>query len=329
MTQTDIKRVLAYSTISQIGYMFLALGVGAWSAAIFHFMTHAFFKSLLFLAAGAIIISLNGEHNIFKMGGLYRKMPLTFWTFLAGCASLSAMPLVTAGFYSKDMILSQVWSSKTGSQWLWSAGILGALLTSIYSFRMLFIVFFRQGEAKITRHIGWAIKLPLIILAVISIIAGFGQLPQTLGSIKIFSGFLHKALPSFSAGEINVQIETIVQIVAGLASLLGIYFAYLFFMCKYEFNERLAKSSVGSLLHRFWFADWGFDWLYDKIIVKPYKWFADFNRDDYIDKICYTISGLCKAAHRSLSLSQTGKVRWIAGGITIGAIALIAIVELL
>ncbi len=131
LTQWDIKRVLAYSTISQIGYMFLALGVGAWSAAIFHFMTHAFFKALLFLAAGVVITSLHDEHNMFKMGGLRKELPLTFWTFLIGAASLSALPLVTAGFYSKDLILWAAYSSPQGSMALWAAGLIGALLTAL------------------------------------------------------------------------------------------------------------------------------------------------------------------------------------------------------
>ena len=111
LTQRDIKRVLAYSTISQIGYMFLALGVGAWSAAIFHFMTHAFFKALLFLGAGVVIAELDDEHDMFKMGGLRRELPVAFWTFLIGRRSLAALPLVTAGFYSKDLILLEAWSS--------------------------------------------------------------------------------------------------------------------------------------------------------------------------------------------------------------------------
>ena len=106
LVQKDIKRVLAYSTISQIGYMFLALGVGAWSAAMFHFMTHAFFKALLFLAAGVVILAQHHEHDMFRMGGLRTRLPVTFWTFLIGAASLSALPLVTAGFYSKDLILA-------------------------------------------------------------------------------------------------------------------------------------------------------------------------------------------------------------------------------
>src|SRR5512142_1299097 len=134
LVQRDIKRVLAYSTISQIGYMFLALGVGAWSAAMFHFMTHAFFKALLFLGAGVVILAQHHEHDMFKMGGLRDRLPSTYWTFLIGAASLSALPLVTAGFYSKDLILWQAWSSPMGSKVLWAVGLAGALLTSAYTF---------------------------------------------------------------------------------------------------------------------------------------------------------------------------------------------------
>ena len=126
LTQRDIKRVLAYSTMSQIGYMFLALGVGAWGAAVFHFMTHAFFKALLFLAAGVVIDAQHHEHDIFKMGGLRRALPLTFWTFLIGASSLSALPLVTAGFYSKEMILSSrvcVSSRRHGTAGCWAGGL--------------------------------------------------------------------------------------------------------------------------------------------------------------------------------------------------------------
>ncbi|WP_261387725.1 proton-conducting transporter membrane subunit [Chitinophaga pinensis] len=127
MVQTDIKRILAYSTISQIGFMFLALGVGAWSAAIFHFFTHAFFKALLFLAAGAVIEVLHHEHNIFKMGGLRKDMPLIFRTFTIGAAALAAVPMITAGFFSKDEILWFAWSAQGGHPLLWVAGLLAHL----------------------------------------------------------------------------------------------------------------------------------------------------------------------------------------------------------
>ncbi len=127
LMQRDIKRVLAYSTMSQVGYMFLALGVGAWSAAIFHFVTHAFFKALLFLSAGVVIQALGNEHDIFKMGGLRKSLPVAFWTFLIGAASLSALPFVTAGFYSKELILRAAWLSQRGGAMALDCGRHGRL----------------------------------------------------------------------------------------------------------------------------------------------------------------------------------------------------------
>jgi len=137
LTQFDLKRVLAYSTISQIGYMFLALGVGAWSAAIFHFMIHAFFKALLFLAAGAVIMALHHEHDMFKMGGLKKKLPIIYWTFLIGASSLAALPIITAGFYSKDEILWLSLAGENGNIYFFLVALLGAFVTSIYTFRMV------------------------------------------------------------------------------------------------------------------------------------------------------------------------------------------------
>ena len=151
LSQRDIKRILAYSTMSQIGYMFLALGVGAWSAAVFHFMTHAFFKALLFLAAGALILAMHHEQDIFRMGGLRRRMPLVFWAFVIGAAALASVPLVTSGFYSKEQILAGAWSAERGAVWLGLAGLAAAFLTSVYIFRAVFIVFF-GAPAPTDRH---------------------------------------------------------------------------------------------------------------------------------------------------------------------------------
>ena len=190
LVQRDIKRVLAYSTISQIGYMFLALGVGAWSAAIFHLMTHAFFKALLFLGAGVVILAQHHEHDMFKMGGLRKELPVTFWTFLIGSASLSALPLVTAGFYSKDLILWQAWSSPSGGTALWMAGLFGAFITSIYTFRMVFVTFFGVSKMDVSYRPGLRITIPLIVLAFLSLGGGFVELPDTLGSLHLFSDLL-------------------------------------------------------------------------------------------------------------------------------------------
>ena len=187
LTQNDIKRSLAYSTVSQIGYMFLALGVAGWDAGIFHFMTHAFFKALLFLGAGVIIEALADEHDIFKMGGLRRELPVVFWTFLIGAASLAALPLVTAGYYSKDLIISTSLGSFDGSAWLWAGALAGALLTGIYSFRLVFVVFFGEQKTPVTRRPRWRMQTPLVVLAVLSVIGGFVWLPEWMGGWDPFA----------------------------------------------------------------------------------------------------------------------------------------------
>jgi NADH-quinone oxidoreductase subunit L len=196
IVQTDIKRILAYSTISQIGYMFLALGIGAWGAAIFHFFTHAFFKALLFLAAGAVIESLHHEHNIFKMGGLKNKMPVVFRCFLAGAAALAALPLVSAGFFSKDPILWYSWSAVNGNPLLWIVAITGAFITALYTTRLMLVVFWGEMKTEVTSHPGKLMTTPLIILAVLSIVAGFIEWPHNLIHLTLFTDFVEKVLPA-------------------------------------------------------------------------------------------------------------------------------------
>jgi NADH-quinone oxidoreductase subunit L len=325
LSQHDIKRVLAYSTISQIGYMFLALGVGAWSAAIFHHMTHAFFKALLFLAAGVVILAMHEEHDLYRMGGLSRRLPLTFWTFLIGAASLSALPLVTAGFYSKDLILWSAWSSPSGSTWLWVAGLVGALLTSLYTFRMVFLTFFGEAKYEVNYTPGNGIRLPLIVLACLSLVGGIVELPHTLGGQPWFSEFMGSALPALHYVEGRTHAELILQIVAAVVSLSGIYLAYLFFLRRRVSADGVARSMLGAALDRFWFGGWGFDWLYNKLFVTPYIWLARTNKEDFIDSIYDGIAKLNEVFYRALSRTETGKVRWYMTGIALGAIVAIAI----
>jgi NADH-quinone oxidoreductase subunit L len=324
LAQHDIKRVLAYSTISQIGYMFLALGVGAFSAAVFHFMIHAFFKALLFLAAGAVIIALHHEHNIFKMGGLKSKMPLIYWTFLIGSASLASLPLITAGFYSKDLILWSAWSSTKGNTWLWAAGLLGAFITAIYTFRMVFITFFGEQKTEIGYTSGKLIKIPLVILAVLSIIGGFIELPGTLGHITLFSGFLENTLPSVSLTGESLLEEGIFQAIAGMTALAGLYISYLLYLRR-KVSEEMSKGAV----HKFFYSGWGFDWLYDKIFVKPTIFLAHINRNDFIDLFYNGLAAVTAFIHRILSRTQTGKLRWYAMGLAAGAILTITIIVFL
>ncbi len=188
LTQRDIKRVLAYSTMSQVGYMFLALGVGAWSAAIFHFMTHAFFKALLFLSAGVVIQALDNEHDIFRMGGLRKALPWAFWTFLIGAASLSALPFVTAGFYSKDLILlGVVGVAERRTSAL--GGRFGGRRTDL-SLRVQGRLrgLLREEKTRVSHRPGPSMKIPLAVLSVLSIGAGLLEMPKILGNWTLTSG---------------------------------------------------------------------------------------------------------------------------------------------
>lgn len=333
LTQWDIKRVLAYSTISQIGYMFLALGVGAWSAALFHFMTHAFFKALLFLGAGAVILSLHHEHDMGKMGGLRTQLPLTFWTFLIGASSLSALPVLTAGFYSKDLILHSVGTSESGGLWLWGAGVLGTFLTSLYSFRMVFLTFFGEARGKASGKPGLLMELPLVVLAFFSLVAGLVEMPFLFASagldVHLFTRFLQTVLPGITAAHISLSVEIGREIIIETAQLGGIFLAYVLFLYKPGIAGTVVRTRWGEALRRLWRAGWGFDWLYSTLFVKPFVWGARVNRDDAVD-LPYV--GMIWAGRRTnglLSRTQSGKVRWYAAGIGLGALVLLGIVVIL
>jgi NADH-quinone oxidoreductase subunit L len=324
LVQKDIKRVLAYSTISQIGYMFLALGVGAWSAAMFHFMTHAFFKALLFLAAGSVILAMHHEHNMFNMGGLRSQLPLTFWTFLIGIGSLSALPFVTAGFYSKDLILWEAWASPLGNTWLWLAGMAGAFLTTVYSFRLLFLVFFGEQKKQITEKPGPRMGIALTLLACFSTFAGFVELPPLLGDFRSFSGFLETTLPQLPIPH-DTATEMFLLVITAVIQVAGIGVAYLFFLRSPRLSGTVRESSVGGFLHAFWFSGWGFDALYDRTLVRPFKRMAAVNRDDFIDSWYRGAATLNRAASSLLSSTQTGNIRWYALGLVAGAVIVLGI----
>jgi NADH-quinone oxidoreductase subunit L len=307
LVQTDIKRVLAYSTISQIGYMFLALGVGAWSAAIFHFMTHAFFKALLFLAAGIVIEALHHEHNIFRMGGLRKELPIAFWTFLIGGSALAGLPLLTAGFYSKDLIVWSAWSAEHGSPVFWAIGVGGVFLTSLYTYRLIFQVFFGDLRTPVSRRPGLAMSLPVIVLAALSIVGGFDRGP--------FTRLMTTALPATTEG--RAISETLSSLAAALMFAFGAGLAY-----------RPPRVPANALA-RLWFADWGMDWLYDRLFVRPVMWFARINKDDFVDAGVRGLAALTRGSYRLLSYTETGRLRWYAAGIALGSALFVAIVLLI
>ena len=318
LTQHDIKRILAYSTVSQIGYMFLALGVGAWQAALFHFVTHACFKALLFLGAGVIIESLHDEHSIFRMGGLRKELPVAFWTFLIGGSALAGLPFVTAGFFSKDLIIWNAWSAQGGHAMLWIAGMAGALLTSLYTFRMIFRVFFGPLGTPVTRRFGYRMNVPLIVLAFLAVVGGYLKTPLL--------GFLHSALPATIERGTRGLTETGSEAVAGILFLIGLYFALLFHLQKRSLADALVANSTARALDRWWFADWGFDWIYEKVFVRPFVWTANINRADLIDTFYTGVGRMADMLYRGLSNTQTGRVRWYVTGMAAGTVVFIAMV---
>ena len=272
LAQTDFKRVWAYCTMSQIGYMFLALGVAGWSAAVFHFLTHAFFKALLFLAAGVVIESLGGEHEIFKMGGLRRRLPLAFWATVIGAASLSALPFVTAGFYSKDLVVETSLASVDGSTWLWLGAIICSFLTGLYAFRLVFVVFFGPQRTEVVRLPGWRMKMPLVVLSVLALVAGFLWLPSWMGGWSPLASFLQTALPPthFVEGTWRTGFLGIVE--TPVLAVLGVLLAWWLYL------RRPGRVTSQSEVARFWLLGWRFDTAYDVLFVRPVQLVRDTPR---------------------------------------------------
>ena len=308
MTQNDIKRILAYSTISQIGYMFLALGVGAWASSVFHLMTHAFFKALLFLGAGAVIFSLHHEHNILKMGGLRTRLPVAFWSFMIGSAALAALPL-TSGFYSKDAILLSAYHASWNGPLLWGVGLLGALLTSIYSFRLVFLVFFGEVKTEPEAPANWGMAGPLVILCVLALAGGLVSIP------------VEAVFPAASP----LDHTGLIPIVTAAIPALGVFIAYLLFLRRSVDISAMTQSSPGKSLIRFFHSHWAMDWLYEKIFVIPYTWLAKINRADFIDNIYGGIAVLMLWANKVSVQTQTGQLRTYAGTMVLGLVLIIAL----
>ncbi len=312
MTQHDIKRILAYSTISQIGYMFLGLGVGAWSASIFHLMTHAFFKALLFLAAGTVILSLHHEHDIFKMGGKWRQLPVAFASFLIGSLALAAFPY-TSGYFSKDEILLAALELEHTGFWLWLGGVVGAFFTGIYSFRLVFVVFFGEsaGHHEAREVTGVSMAAPLLVLMVLALAGGLIHVPTE----SVFAASEH--------GEHHVS--ALMHSIMIAVPLLGIALSYLFYGSRTLSVERLMSNTIAQGLHKFWFAGWGFDGLYRRLLITPYVWLAAVNKRDVVDTAAGLLVTLSEAGNSLLTRSQSGSLRWYILSVVGGTVLLITL----
>jgi len=318
LAQTDIKRILAYSTMSQIGYMFLALGVGAWQGAIFHLMTHAFFKALLFLSAGAVITAVHHEQNIFKMGGLRKKIPLVFWCFIVGGGALAAIPWITVGFYSKEAIL---WESyATGNQVLFYMGVFGAFLTSLYTFRMIWFTFFGEEKTHAHKLSGISYQLPLIVLLVLSTAVGAlitpplqGVLPESVGHLLELNGDAHA--------------KHTAEYIAMGAMAAGLILAFLLYVA--NSGKLLAKfkaSSLGGAIYYWCYNGLGFDALYDLVFVKPFILIGKLLKADPVDKTWNILPAIASAGNKVMSMTQTGSLRGYAASFGLGMAVLLILV---
>ena len=318
LAQRDMKRVLAYSTMSQIGYMFLALGLGAWSAALFHLMTHAFFKALLFLAAGVVIHAVH-EQDLFRMGGLRSELPLAYWSFVIGGSALAGLPLITAGFFSKDLILWQSWAGPNGNAWFWALGMMGALLTSLYTFRLISLAFYGPQHSHVKTVSGLAVRVSLIVLCVLSVAGGYVNTPPNFGGVPALSNFLSSALPPLEEVHTGPITEIITALCASTVFALGLGLAYLLY------GPQRSRVPARGFLQQLWLAGWGFDWLYDRLFVRPFQWLTRKSGRDVADVPIETLGDIALLGNQSLRLAQNGRVRWYATALVMGTVAILAI----
>jgi NADH-quinone oxidoreductase subunit L len=338
LVQTDIKRVLAYSTVSQLGYMFLACGVAAFSAGIFHLMTHAFFKALLFLASGSVIHAIGGEQDMQRMGGLSKKIRWTYLTMLTAALAITGFPPL-AGFFSKDSILLNAYQSEHGGRILYAFGLLTALLTSFYVFRLIFLTFHgkpRYDEHKVHVHESpKSMLVPLMILAVLSIIGGWMAAPAFWGGPDYFARFLEPTFVQSSVGNAEGAeaaahaLEIPLAIVAVAAALVGFAVAFWLYLKQPGKPEQLAKSMHGlynTLLHKYYV-----DEIYAALIVKPLLWISTSVLWQAVDvrTIDATVNGIAEGATDigdGVRHTQSGNTRSYAVWVVIGALLIIAII---
>jgi NADH-quinone oxidoreductase subunit L len=325
LVQNDIKRVLAYSTISQLGYMFVGVGIGAYASGIFHLVTHAFFKALLFLAAGSVIHALGGEQDIRKMGGLSGKIKVTAATFIVGAAALAGFPL-TSGFFSKDEILAAAFAH---SPLLWGVGLLTAFLTAVYAFRLVFVVF--AGEPRLetqpTHESPRVMTFPLVGLALLALAGGLINLPHQLGGGPGLAAFLEPGFYPAGRGEaITPSLKLTLMGASAAVALLGLGLAYYLYVANPQASKALGRRFgfiYNLLLNKYYV-----DEIYMQFIVNPLRELARFLAEIVdqrgIDGAVNGVGELSLAAGRGLRRLQTGYVRHYALAILLGAIALIA-----
>ncbi len=339
LVQNDIKRVLAYSTVSQLGYMFMAMGVGAYTAGIFHLFTHAFFKALLFLGAGAVIHALAGQQDLRRMGGLRKHLPVTYWTFLIGALAIAGVPLLS-GFFSKDEILYRTFAS--GHTVLWVVGALTSLMTAFYMFRLVFLAFHGDhrfdmsdesaghGHPVHLHDAPWPMAVPLIVLAAGSVFAGYLSIPAALHGSAFLEHFLEPSLAvplaeAAGAPADDHGVELTLMLVSSLLAVAGIAAAVFLYVRRPELPAVLAARSPHA--YRFLVNKGYIDELYDSSFVQPVRgfsehvlWKADARIVDGAVNGAGTIVVETGVAVRGL---QTGSMRGYAVSVLLGVVLIV------
>jgi NADH-quinone oxidoreductase subunit L len=336
VVQTDIKKVLAYSTVSQLGYMFLGLGVGAYASGIFHLMTHAFFKGLLFLAAGSVIHAMGGDQEMPRMGGLRHKIPITFWTMFIATLAIAGIPGF-AGFFSKDEILDAARSGPHANIGLWLLGLIGAGITSFYMFRLIFLTFFgkpRYDERQVHVHESpRSMTVPLIFLAILSTVGGWAAAPHLVGGTEYFDKFLHPVFTAYAPAGAQVAAEAaepagiiLLHALTGwpvLIALAGLLLAWWFYIKSPQTPGKLARilrAPYTLVLHKYYV-----DELYNAAIIQPLLWISTNVLWHGVDEgvIDGTVNGVARVARESggeLREIQSGNARSYATWVVIGAV---------
>lgn len=316
LVQNDIKRILAFSTLSQLGYMVMAMGVGAMTAGMFHLMTHAFFKSLLFLGAGSVIHALADEQNIWNMGRLSRKMPITTWTFVIGALALAGIPPLS-GFWSKDEILLGTYAS--GHFWLYMLGTIVAFLTAFYMFRLIFVAFFGSREAGEHAHESPAVMtVPLLILAVLAVIAGL------VGSPVMDYAFAHFVT---YPGAIHHDPSLAIMLVSSAVALAGIILAWMVYQKRWIRHEMLRErfSGVYGLLYNKYYIDEIYQWLIARLVDGTARLLFWFDLH-VINGLVNGLAALTGGAGRVLRYTETGQVQTYAVYMFAGVIVIVGLV---
>ncbi len=331
ITQNDIKKVLAYSTVSQLGYMFLGLGVGAFTGAFFHVITHAFFKGLLFLGAGSVIHAMSNEQDMRHMGGLRKQLPITYFTMLMGTIAIAGIPPLS-GFFSKDEILAHAFAT---NKLLWILGFIGALFTAFYMFRMLFLTFFGKfrGSAEQANHVHESpvtMTIPLIVLAVLSVIGGMLNVPAALGGSHALAEFLSPVFADSAArSEAFHLAHSTEYLLMGVSAIGAIVMAIVAYR-KYISNAAVpaADGAPRGVLSRLSYHKFYVDELYDRLIVRPLNglsvFFYRFTDKGGIDGLVNGLDKTIGETGKGLRLLQSGNVGFYIFMMVIAAVALLA-----